>query len=283
MKEQILPLQYPKLRKQFEYIVMAEEKVNILIVEDESIVALDLANGLERDGYNIAGIADNAEEAQQIFNEKDIDIILMDVNIIGDKDGIETATEILKQKAVPIIYLTAFTDAVTIDRIKQTHPAAFLSKPYNLTNVRIAIDLAVNNFAVSREQQPTGKIIPLDKETNRNTASPEREMILRMNDHIFVKNNYAFVKLKLNELLYIEADNNYTSIITTDKKFLLRLSLNQLLEKINYKALVRIHRSYAVNINAIQSFNEQEIEINQQHLPIGRNYKEEFLKHFDFS
>jgi DNA-binding LytR/AlgR family response regulator len=262
---------------------MAEEKVNILIVEDESIVALDLANGLERDGYNIAGIADNAEEAQQIFNEKDIDIILMDVNIIGDKDGIETATEILKQKAVPIIYLTAFTDAVTIDRIKQTHPAAFLSKPYNLTNVRIAIDLAVNNFAVSREQPPTGKIIPLDKDTSRNTASPEREMILRMNDHIFVKNNYAFVKLKLSELLYIETDNNYTSIITTDKKFLLRLSLNQLLEKINYRGLVRIHRSYAVNINAIQSFNEQEIEINQQHLPIGRNYKEEFLKHFDFN
>ncbi|OQP64738.1 DNA-binding response regulator [Niastella vici] len=262
---------------------MAEEKVNVLIVEDESIVALDLASGLERDGYHIAGIADNAEEAQQLFNENDIDIVLMDVNIIGDKDGIDTATEILKQKAVPIIYLTAFTDSATIDRIKQTHPAAFLSKPYNLTNVRIAIDLAVNNFAVSREQAPTGKIIPLDKDTSRNTASPEREMILRMNDHIFVKSNYAFVKLKLNDLLYIETDNNYTSIITTDKKFLLRLSLNQLLEKINYRALVRIHRSYAVNINAIQSFNEQEIEINQQHLPIGRNYKEEFLKHFDFS
>ena len=262
---------------------MAEEKVNVLIVEDESIVALDLASGLERDGYHIAGIADNAEEAQQLFNENDIDIVLMDVNIIGDKDGIDTAAEILKQKAVPIIYLTAFTDAATIHRIKQTHPAAFLSKPYNLTNVRIAIDLAVNNFAVSREQAPTGKIIPLDKDTGRNTASPEREMILRMNDHIFVKSNYAFVKLKLNDLLYIETDNNYTSIVTTDKKFLLRLSLNQLLEKINYRALVRIHRSYAVNINAIQSFNEQEIEINQQHLPIGRNYKEEFLKHFDFS
>jgi DNA-binding LytR/AlgR family response regulator len=55
-----------------------------------------------------------------------------------------------------------------------------------------------------------------------------------------------------------------------------------LLDKINYKALVRIHRSYAVNINAILSFNEQEVEVNQQHLPIGRNYKEEFLKHFDF-
>jgi len=217
-----------------------------------------------------------------LFTDNEIDIVLMDVNIIGEKDGIDTAIEILKQKAVPIIYLTAFTDATTIERIKQTHPAAFLSKPYSLTNVRIAIDLAVNNFAVSREQQSTGKIIPLDKDGNRSTGSPEKEMILRMHDHIFVKHNYAFVKLKLSELLYIEADNNYTSIVTADKKFLLRLSLNQLQEKINYKALVRIHRSYAVNINAIQSFNEQEVEVNQQHLPIGRNYKEEFLKQFDF-
>lgn len=261
---------------------MSAEKVNILIVEDESIVALDLASGLEHDGYNIAGIADNAEEAQQLFSDNEVDIVLMDVNIIGEKDGIDTAIEILKQKAVPIIYLTAFTDATTIERIKQTHPAAFLSKPYSLTNVRIAIDLAVNNFAVSREQQSTGKIIPLDKDGSRSTGSPEKEMILRMHDHIFVKHNYAFVKLKLSELQYIEADNNYTSIVTADKKFLLRLSLNQLLEKINYKALVRIHRSYAVNINAIQSFNEQEVEVNQQHLPIGRNYKEEFMKQFDF-
>jgi DNA-binding LytR/AlgR family response regulator len=62
----------------------------------------------------------------------------------------------------------------------------------------------------------------------------------------------------------------------------LALSLNQLLEKIKYKSLVRIHRSYAVNINAIHLFYDQEVEINQQHLPIGRNYKEEFLKRFDF-
>ena len=260
---------------------MAAEKINILIVEDESIVALDLANGLEQDGYQVAGIADNADEARQLFSEHEIDIILMDVNIIGKKDGIDTAAELLKQKPVPIIYLTAFTDAVTIERIKQTHPAAFLSKPYSLTNVRIAIELALNNFAVSRQQE-TGKIIPLDKNAVRSNTSPEREMILRMNDHIFVKHNYAFVKIKLGELLYIEADNNYVSLITPDKKFLLRMSLSQLLEKINHKALVRVHRSYAVNISCIQSFNDQEVEINGQPIPIGRNYKEEFLRHFDF-
>jgi DNA-binding LytR/AlgR family response regulator len=261
---------------------MGAEKINILIVEDESIVALDLANGLEQDGYQIAGIADSAEEARQLFNDHEVDIVLMDVNIFGSKDGIDTAVELLKQKPVPIIYLTAFTDAGTIDRIKQTHPAAFLSKPYSLTNVRIAIELAINNFAVTSQQQETGKIIPLDKNATRSATSPEREMILRMNEYIFVKHNYVFVKIKLADLLYVEADNNYVSLVTPDKKFLLRMSLGQLLDKVNYKALARIHRSFAVNINCIQSFNDQEVEINQQQLPIGRNYKEEFLRNFDF-
>jgi DNA-binding LytR/AlgR family response regulator len=261
---------------------MGAEKINILIVEDESIVALDLANGLEQDGYQIAGIADSAEEARQLFNDHEIDIVLMDVNIIGSKDGIDTAVELLKQKPVPIIYLTAFTDAGTIDRIKQTHPAAFLSKPYSLTNVRIAIELAINNFAVTSQQRETGKIIPLDKNATRSTTSPEREMILRMNEYIFVKHNYVFVKIKLADLLYVEADNNYVSLVTPDKKFLLRMSLGQVLDKVNYKALVRIHRSFAVNISCIQSFNDQEVEINQQQLPIGRNYKEEFLRNFNF-
>jgi Response regulator of the LytR/AlgR family len=261
---------------------MAAEKINVLIVEDESIVAMDLASGLEQDGYQVAGIADNAEEAQQLFSENEVDIVLMDVNIIGNKDGIETATELLKKKQVPIIYLTAFTDAATINRIKKTHPAAFLSKPYSLTNVRIAIELAINNFAVNRRQQETGMIIPIDNNAPRTSASSEKETILRMNDHIFVKHNYVFVKIKLSELLYIEAENNYVSLVTTEKKFLVRLSLGQLLEKIKYQPLVRIHRSFAVNINAIQSFNDQEVEINNLQIPIGRNYKEEFLRHFDF-
>jgi DNA-binding LytR/AlgR family response regulator len=145
------------------------------------------------------------------------------------------------------------------------------------------IELALNNFAVASEQQTTGKIIPLDKNTSRPISQPaDKEMILQMKDYIFVKNNYVFVKIKLADLLYVEAENNYISLVTAEKKFLLRLSLGQLLEKINYKALARIHRSYVVNINAIQSFSDQEVTINNHQLPIGRNYKEDFLKNFDF-
>lgn len=250
-----------------------------MIVEDEAIVAMDLAAGLEKDGYEVAGIADNAADAIDIFTENDVDIVLMDVHIIGDKDGIDTAGELLKQRAVPLIYLTAFTDANTIERAKGTYPAAFLAKPYSITNVRIAIELAISNFAVRSEQQ-NGKVIPL--ENNKPAEPSEKETILQMNDYIFVKNNYVFVKIKLEDILYAEADNNYVQLVTTEKKLLLRLSLSQLLEKICYKPMVRIHRSYAVNINVIQSFSDQEVNLPKMQLPIGRSYKEDFLKHFNF-
>ncbi len=228
------------------------EKIKVLIVEDEGIVAMDLAAGLDKDGYEVVGIADSATEAASLFKENEVDIILMDVHIIGEKDGIDTAAELLKQRSVPLIYLTAFTDTNTINRAKSTHPAAFLAKPYSITNVRIAIELAISNFAVTA-QQSQGKVVAI--ENNRSAAElTEKETILQMNDYIFVKNNYVFVKIRLEDILYAEADNNYVQLVTTEKKLLLRLSLSQLLEKINYRSMVRIHRSYAVNINMIQSF-----------------------------
>lgn len=259
-----------------------EERIKVLLVEDEAIVAMDLAAGLERDGYEVTGIADNAETALELFKEHETDIVLMDVNIIGKKDGIDTAADLLQHRSVPLIYLTAFTDAKTIERAKATHPAAFLAKPYTITNVRIAIELAISNFAV-RTEQASGKLVSMDTPAPATPAElTEKETILQMNDYIFVKHNYVFVKLKLDDILYAEADNNYVQLVTTEKKLLLRLSLNQLIEKINYKPLVRIHRSYAVNINMIQSFSDQEVNLSQKQLPIGRSYKDEFLNQFRF-
>ncbi|MGN6419259.1 MAG: LytTR family transcriptional regulator DNA-binding domain-containing protein [Pseudobacter sp.] len=256
------------------------ETIKVMIVEDEAIVAMDLAAGLEKDGYEVVGIADNAAAAISLFAENEVDIVLMDVHIIGPKDGIDTALELQKQRAVPLIYLTAFTDTKTIERAKRTLPAAFLAKPYSITNVRIAIELAISNFAVAT-QQSTGKVIPIENNKPATELS-EKETILQMNDYIFVKNNYVFVKIKLDDILYAEADNNYVQLVTTEKKLLLRLSLSQLLEKINFKAMVRIHRSYAVNINMITSFSDQEVSLPKHQLPIGRSYKEEFLKQFSF-
>jgi len=257
---------------------MQEQKMNVLIVEDEALVALDLSMGLQKDGYHIVGIADNADDAELIFSGNEVDIILMDINILGHKDGIDTAMQLLKHKKVPIIYLTAITDAQTVNRVKQTHPAAFLTKPYNINNVRIAIELAINEFASQKvklinKSAPVGKSFPKD-------APADKEVFLQMNDFIFVKQNYRFVKLNMADIHYAEADGNYINLVTKETKMAVRLSLNLFMEKVNFPKLVRIHRSFAVNIDSIQSFNDQEVTVYKQELPIGRNYKESFLKRF---
>lgn len=263
---------------------MAAEKINILIVEDESIVAMDLSAGLAHNGYHVTGIADNAVDARDLFEQNEVDIVLMDINLIGEKDGVDTVVDLMKIKQRPVIYLTAFTDNVTVERVKKTYPAAFLTKPYSIANVRIAIDLALNSFAALREEQQAGKVIPLQpaNEAAAKNINTDKETILQIQDCIFIKQNYQFVKIRLSEILFVESDNNYVRIITNGNLFALRLSLNQLLEKIIFHQLVRIHRSYAVNIHAIKSFTEQDVIIGDKELPIGKNYKESFLKRFNF-
>lgn len=258
---------------------MATNSVQVLIVEDEGIVALNLAEGLRMDGFEVAGIADNAAEALDLYNNNTVDIVLMDINIIGETDGIDLATAIIAIRPVPIIFLTAFTDAATVERVKKVCPAAFLTKPYHINNVRIAIELALNNFAVA--QPPGGaKLVSMPGATLKET--PNADTILQLEGHIFIKSNYRFVKLALTDLLYAEADSNHVHLHTKSTKFTLRLSLNALLEKIHYNRMIRIHRSYAVNMDAIEAFNEQDVFIGNKELPIGSSYKEEFLHRFQF-
>lgn len=246
-------------------------EIKILIVEDEQLIALELAAGLERDGYRVAGIADTFEEAVAIFSRELIDIVLMDIHIRGKVDGVETAAELMRLRPVPIVYLSALTDARTVSRVKETHPAAFLSKPYSMPNVRIAIELALANFAVARG---AGSVLRVE--------SADKELILQLEDSIFVKTNLQFVKIALQDILYLEADNNYVQLYTPERKFALRVSLGQLLEKIQFRKLVRIHRSYAVNIDQMSSFSDGEVWIGKVALPLGRNYREEFLNKFYF-
>jgi len=258
---------------------MQNETVNILIVEDEGIVAMDLAAGLQMDGYHIAGIADNAESAITIFKEETVDIVLMDINIIGETDGVDTAVALLKIRYVPIIFLTAFTDSKTIDRVKQICPAAFLSKPYSIKNVRISIDLALSNFAIAKDTQAGGKVVEMSA-SKENKAAVEKETILQLNDFIFIKDHYRFIKIKTDDIQYLESSNNYVNIICSTRKFLVRMQMSQLLEKLIFKNIIRIHKSYAVNLLAITSFTDHDVTIDKLEIPIGRSYKEDFLQRF---
>lgn len=247
--------------------------MKILLVEDEFILASELSDTLESEGYEVVLVADNGEEALEFFKENEVDLILCDINIKGDWDGIQTIEKIIEIKQVPVIYLTAFTDKDTLERAKQTYPAAYIPKPYHITNLRMAIELAINNFAMKLDV----KFLKDDKFDSRS-----KESILQINDDIFIKQNYQFVKFPLKDILYLEADNVYTNIITTQKKYVIRQALSAVQERLPLKQLVKIHRSYVININKIDSFNEHEVIVNGHQIPLSRSFKDDFMKHFMF-
>ncbi|GAB2559202.1 LytR/AlgR family response regulator transcription factor [Spirosoma aerophilum] len=252
----------------------SDERIHILIVEDEGILAMELSDSLESDGYFVVGIANNGRKALDLFQRQRVDLLLCDITIKGDWDGIETVRRLTLERPIPVIYLTALTDRETLERAKQTYPAAYVNKPYQLGSLRTAIELAIHNF--TQRSKPTPATV---NPTERGTR--DRETILQINDHLFVKQNYQFVKINVGDLLYLEADNVYTTLVTTNRKYVIRLTLSGILERMNLPSLVRIHRSYAVNIHKVDSFNDAELNVGTQALPLSRSYKEDFLQRFN--
>ncbi|CAN5371333.1 hypothetical protein BH09BAC4_BH09BAC4_42440 [soil metagenome] len=255
-------------------LTTSTEPTSILIVEDEAILALDLCVRLEAEGYTIVGTATTGRQALALYEQQPADIIICDINLRGDWTGIDTARKLKAHRPVPVIYLSALTDRMTLDLAKDTKPAAYLTKPVTTDNLRIAIEIALSNFAElsSKPKTPDMQAIPL--------TAREGEAILQVGEYIFIKQNYQFVRLHQAEVLYAEAEDKYTTLVTTTRKFVLRLSLAVLLQRLMDMTLVRVHRSYAVNLGRVDSFNDYEIQVPGQTLPLGRVYKDDFLRHF---
>ncbi len=106
------------------------------------------------------------------------------------------------------------------------------------------------------------------------------DLILQTDTSIFIKHNYRFVKLDKKDLVFIEADHNHITIHTTQEAYTIRMPLSTVLEKIQDSNIVKVHRSYAVNIQQIQEFNDSEIRIGDKTIPLSTAHKSNFLKLF---
>jgi len=126
---------------------------SILIVEDESIVALDLQFRLNRLGYQVVGIANSGEEALQLAETYQPDLTLMDIRLKGPVDGIDTAQELRKRQDAPIVYLTAYADEATLQRAKQTEPYGYLVKPFEERELHSTVEMAIYKITSERQQK----------------------------------------------------------------------------------------------------------------------------------
>ena len=114
-------------------------KTAILIVEDEGVVAADLAVKLEQLGYEVAGSAESGEEAVALVERMHPELVLMDILLKGQMDGIEAAEAIRRAHDVPVVYLTAHSDTATLDRAKISGPFGYILKPFELRELATQI------------------------------------------------------------------------------------------------------------------------------------------------
>ncbi len=241
-----------------------DNSIKILVVEDEMIIGAKISMQLVGLGYEVDGILPRGEEAIMHVQENNVDIILLDINLKGKIDGIETAKQIQKYSSVPIIYLTANADEATFNRAKSTRPAAFISKPFKQLDLQRAIELAICRMAEN-------EIVPPHLE-----SSDKQHFIL--SDRIFVRYKDKMIKIMVADILYIEADRNYSRIFAEGKEFLLSVTLKTIEDKLSVDLFVRVHRSYIINITQIEEVGESHVIIANKPIPLSAGLKEHLLE-----
>lgn len=225
----------------------------IYIVEDEPIIADTIAHALEKEGYCVCGIADNAKEALYDIDDLKPDLVLLDINIVGAISGIELAEKINEKFKIPFIFLTSLTDENTINKVKKTNPSGFISKPFNEAGLRSNIEIALFK---NKEEKEEKKLIE---------------------NSFFIKNKGELIKVNKTDIYYVEAYDNYAKLICCNGEYLLSFTLKSVTEKLNDKNFIRIHRSYLINVNKIDSLFDGYVFIANKKLPIGKSYKEQLM------
>jgi len=242
-----------------------DNKVRILVVEDEMIIGAKISMQLTNLGYEVSGLLSRGEDVPYHVLENKPDIILLDINLKGGLDGIETAKLLSVQGNTPIIFLTANSDEATFNRAKTVKPAAFISKPYKQLDLQRAIELTISRM----EEKP---MVPDSGETDLE----ERPSFL--NDRMFVRTKERMVKIMFDEVLFIEAVRNYSRIITKNTEYLLSITLKIIEDKLPASVFVRIHRSYLVNIKMIDEVGENHVIIGQREIPMSSGLKDNLLQ-----
>ncbi len=242
-----------------------DHQIDIMVVEDDMIIAADISMQLTLLGYNVSAILPKGEDALAQLQHNQPDIILMDVGLKGDLDGVDTAQEILNNYEIPVIFLTANSDPETFRRAKHTRPFAFITKPFEAIDLERSLELLVSRLETEKEKAASG-----------DTPSEAGSYIL--SDRIFIRFKERMIKVFLNDIKYIEAERAYCRIHTTDKEYLITLPLKAFSEKLEADQFLRVHRSFMVNLSKVDELAEEYVVIGKKMIPVSKNYREEVAR-----
>jgi CRP-like cAMP-binding protein/CheY-like chemotaxis protein len=150
------------------------EASRVLVVEDEAIVAADIEQTLKDFGYDVMGVVPSAEEAFTRVRDQKPDVVLMDIFLSGQLDGIAAAKTLRDSSGIPVVFLTAYADEAILQRAKMSGPYGYILKPFETTEIRAAIELALHR-AQNENVAPPG---PREQKKRRslNSKTPHSDM-----------------------------------------------------------------------------------------------------------
>ncbi|MEL7161973.1 MAG: response regulator transcription factor [Bacteroidota bacterium] len=228
---------------------------SILIVEDDPIIAADLQDRLGEMGHTVEEVCYRGEQAIASYAAAACDLVLMDIQLEGKLDGVETALALRTQGAERIIFLTSNSDDANFKRAKAAAPRAFLSKPFRGRDLRHAIELALADVRPSP--------------ASPNTAEEEGTIV---EDRIFVKARGRHLRVFLDDILWIEADDYYAKVITVEREYLVTKTLKKVENQLPVSSFFfRINRSAIVNLKRITEVGETNLFFGEKRLGVNRS------------
>ena len=218
---------------------MVDQNIRILIFEDETLIAHDIKQTLKKIGFVNAKIAKDYNAAKSILEAYEPDLIFVDIQIGGSFDGLKLADDCM-QNNIPFIYITSYDDDETIEKATKFGPIAYIIKPYREGELKAAIQ--IYRAKISHEKQ------------------------------VIINDGLKKYKIKLDNILFMEAHTPYVKIHLINSIITVRNSLSNVIDQFSNEEIIRIHRSYAVNIDKITVFKANMIEINGFEIPVSRTY-----------
>jgi DNA-binding response OmpR family regulator len=227
-------------------------KIPVLIVEDETIVSMEIESYLESINFKVIGTASNFKDAYTLAIQHKPHIILMDIKLKGNIDGIDTASKILNEIDTTIIYLTAYCDEQTLQRAVKTNPSAYLVKPFNKKELFASLKIA--SFTYDKKNQECnikkGDII-LDDEFSFDSKN---QQLICCNDYLHLtKREQELLNLLVkskNSIVYIDDMENEIWPDKLPNENTRRALVSRLRSKLKYKFIETIPSiGYRISVN----------------------------------
>ncbi|WP_374462965.1 LytR/AlgR family response regulator transcription factor [Chryseobacterium sp.] len=232
--------------------------MNCIIVDDEPLARSEMRSLItEISGIDILGEFSSAPSALEFLKDNDVDLIFLDIEM-PMVTGLEFA-EMLPKKSL-IIFTTAYSQYAL--KSYELEAVDYLLKPIDPQRLEKAIDKAILYTEL------------LSKDTVKNTVESNTA------DFLFIKAERRFYKINFSDIKFIEGLKDYVVIHTQQQKLITAMNLKTIHQKISGETFIRVSKSYVVNMNYIDSFDNHNIYIEDSEIPLGEVYRSEFFTRF---